>query len=370
MAGSFGYHADTLEVSRAMGELSLLPAVRKAPRRCAHCRRRNVLPPSDPRRHWTQGNARGVRAGSQSQKITKGGGRLRRYAFVEVEKKTAGHDLVAWKTSLYRNTSAAICFSYKISCDLIIRLPAIITAHLSCSGAVDNTGGSDISWGVRAMKQFTRLVILACLALTAASIPHAGLAATVDEQFAARLAALEKQNAALRARVSRLEADKAAKLNPVRASVPRPQSADPMSANAGRVAGPLVDQVIGKAAGIPTPYAPPRFELSGSVLFLQPGAGNLEYGTLVTPFPVATPNWSNQSLSPNFSPAFGIGARYMPNAVERYRTELDPSEHHHEWLFFGRGHANGRAALFDRPGIGFVQDRQRRRAVRLRFGQF
>jgi Fe-S oxidoreductase len=30
MAGSFGYHADTIEVSRAMGELSLLPAVRKA----------------------------------------------------------------------------------------------------------------------------------------------------------------------------------------------------------------------------------------------------------------------------------------------------------------------------------------------------
>lgn len=31
MAGSFGYHADTIDVSRAMGELSLLPAVRQAP---------------------------------------------------------------------------------------------------------------------------------------------------------------------------------------------------------------------------------------------------------------------------------------------------------------------------------------------------
>jgi FAD/FMN-containing dehydrogenase/Fe-S oxidoreductase len=30
MAGAFGYHADTIDVSRAMGELSLLPAVRKA----------------------------------------------------------------------------------------------------------------------------------------------------------------------------------------------------------------------------------------------------------------------------------------------------------------------------------------------------
>jgi len=31
MAGSFGYAADTIDVSYAMGELSLLPAVRKAP---------------------------------------------------------------------------------------------------------------------------------------------------------------------------------------------------------------------------------------------------------------------------------------------------------------------------------------------------
>ena len=30
MAGSFGYHADTIGVSQKMGELSLLPAVRKA----------------------------------------------------------------------------------------------------------------------------------------------------------------------------------------------------------------------------------------------------------------------------------------------------------------------------------------------------
>ena len=58
-----------------------------------------------------------------------------------------------------------------------------------------------------------------------------------------------------------------------------------MSADTGPVAGPVVDQVIGRAPGGRIPYAPARFELSGSVLFLQPGAGNLEYGTLVTPFP-------------------------------------------------------------------------------------
>jgi Fe-S oxidoreductase len=31
MAGAFGFHADTIATSRAMGELSLLPAVRGAP---------------------------------------------------------------------------------------------------------------------------------------------------------------------------------------------------------------------------------------------------------------------------------------------------------------------------------------------------
>jgi Fe-S oxidoreductase len=31
MAGAFGYHAETVDVSLAMGELSLLPAVRNAP---------------------------------------------------------------------------------------------------------------------------------------------------------------------------------------------------------------------------------------------------------------------------------------------------------------------------------------------------
>ena len=30
-AGAFGYDAETIELSRAMGELSLFPAVRKAP---------------------------------------------------------------------------------------------------------------------------------------------------------------------------------------------------------------------------------------------------------------------------------------------------------------------------------------------------
>ncbi len=66
-----------------------------------------------------------------------------------------------------------------------------------------------------------------------------------------------------------------------------------------------------QAAGIGTQS---HFEISGSLLFLQPGAGpgDLEYATLVTPFPLATPNWENQSLAPGYSPSFGFGLRYIP----------------------------------------------------------
>ena len=56
-----------------------------------------------------------------------------------------------------------------------------------------------------------------------------------------------------------------------------------------------------------------HFEVSGSLLYLQPGSGNLEYATLVSPLPLPTPNWANQALSPDFSPAFRFGLRYIPD---------------------------------------------------------
>jgi hypothetical protein len=159
------------------------------------------------------------------------------------------------------------------------------------------------------MNGFTRLALLLSLALATSAVSYSARAATIDEQTSARLDALEKENAALRARVNRLEAPKATKIQhhpvteaiPVLASAPRPQNAETLAAY------PV------KAVGAPISN-PPRFEVSGSLLYLQPGAGDLEYGTLVTPFPIATPNWSNQSLTPKFSPAFSVGARYMPNA--------------------------------------------------------
>ena len=49
MAGAFGYQAETAEVSRAMGELSLLPAVRAADADTRAGGRRHLLPPPDRR---------------------------------------------------------------------------------------------------------------------------------------------------------------------------------------------------------------------------------------------------------------------------------------------------------------------------------
>ena len=51
MAGAFGYVAETYEVSMAMGELSLLPAVRKAGARYHRRCGRFLLPAPDSRRH-------------------------------------------------------------------------------------------------------------------------------------------------------------------------------------------------------------------------------------------------------------------------------------------------------------------------------
>ena len=48
MAGAFGYAASTIDVSLKMGELSLLPAVRKSAGRCADRGRRHLVPAPDP----------------------------------------------------------------------------------------------------------------------------------------------------------------------------------------------------------------------------------------------------------------------------------------------------------------------------------
>ncbi len=169
------------------------------------------------------------------------------------------------------------------------------------------------------MIAFKKFVLLSCLALAGSAVSHTAFAATIDEQISARLDALEKENAALRARVKRLEASKAARLqqSPAPAETRRLQNAEALAAAPNSISPGTAVQAIASETSNP----PHHFEISGSLLFLQPGAGDLEYGTLITPLPITTPNWSNQSLTPKFSPTFGVGVRYRPN--ESNDIELD-----------------------------------------------
>ncbi|MES2197347.1 MAG: Lpg1974 family pore-forming outer membrane protein [Pseudomonadota bacterium] len=153
------------------------------------------------------------------------------------------------------------------------------------------------------MNSFKKLALLACLGLTVAAAPRPAAADAVS----ARLDALERENAALRARLNRLETSKPA-------LQPRPADTGPVAPIAALPRQPAADSMASapRHTGAPRPVAP-SFELSGSASFLQPGAGNLEYGTLTNPLPLVTPHWNNQSLKPNFAPSFTLGARYMPN---------------------------------------------------------
>ena len=89
------------------------------------------------------------------------------------------------------------------------------------------------------------------LALKTFAIAHPAFAATVEERIAARLDALEKENAALRARVKRLEASKAARMqarpatlefNPALVSRPPRQNADSLAADAGGLNDPEMER--------------------------------------------------------------------------------------------------------------------------------
>ncbi len=169
------------------------------------------------------------------------------------------------------------------------------------------------------MNKFTKLAALLCLGLTASAASCPAFAATMEEQISARLNALEKENATLRARLNRIEASKETSKESSKESLKQAKTqrrpAD-MGPNAALASTPMPQKADSLAAdyavGARRPVSP-RFEVSGSLLFLQPGAGNLEYATLVNPLPAASPHWDNQSLRPDFSPAFTVGFRYMAN---------------------------------------------------------
>jgi hypothetical protein len=171
------------------------------------------------------------------------------------------------------------------------------------------------------MSSFIKALGLVCAAFAAFAVSDVAVAQTLEESVLARIdklerenAALEKENVALRGRVNRLENSKTARTNPI--SAPADYRAPPAAASA----------VAEFSDDRGSPNWHPRFEVSASLLYLQPGAGNLEYGTLVTPFPLPTPNWANQSLDPNYSPAFRVGLRYIAsdaNDVQLNWTHLN-----------------------------------------------
>jgi hypothetical protein len=163
------------------------------------------------------------------------------------------------------------------------------------------------------MKSFTGLAVLLCLLWIGGPPMRPAVAATPEEQILRRLDALEKENAALRARVNHLEATKAA--TGVRHPEPAPTQPSQNAENLAATPVPPPPRIVDQAAEIATASPPHRFEISGSLQYLQPSAGDLEYGTLISPLPITSPNWSNQSLKPGFSPAFGVGMRYIADAA-------------------------------------------------------
>jgi Legionella pneumophila major outer membrane protein precursor len=178
--------------------------------------------------------------------------------------------------------------------------------------------------GAQTMKRHANSAFLLLLTLIVSSVSPVAFAANSDDQVAARLDALEKENAALRARVNHLEASKATRLEH-RPAFPEsnPAFATRRLQNANALAAEpnvTLPRNVGRAVDSGTANPPPHFEVSGSLLYLQPGAGDLEYGTLISPLPIATPNWSNQSLTPKFSPTFRVGARYMPTTSDDFEV--------------------------------------------------
>jgi len=167
------------------------------------------------------------------------------------------------------------------------------------------------------MNGFTKLAFLLCLPLIASAVSHSAFAATIEERTSARLDALERENAALKQRLKRVEG---AAATPKHAVPPPGQPAGLGTLGSANMAldaraqDNRTPQVYRGPIDIATASPPHRFEVSGSLLYLQPGAGNLEYATLVSPLPLPTPNWSNQSVSPSFSPAFSVGLRYISTA--------------------------------------------------------
>lgn len=92
--------------------------------------------------------------------------------------------------------------------------------------------------------------------------------------------------------------------------------------------GPETEDIVG-TINICVPKNARTFETSASLLFLQPGSGNLMYGTLTNPFPFLSPHWNDQSVRPDFTPTFNVAARYLfeCGALQLDWTHLNSDDH-------------------------------------------
>ncbi len=183
----------------------------------------------------------------------------------------------------------------------------------------------------------SRIIKIAFPLCVAVAVSQSALAGTTEEQIAARLDSLEKENAALKQRLKRIESSVVTSKDAALRGGGRQNSAqyDAPPAGPRLGSGALGNATLDLDARAQdnrppqfyknpvdvAPSAPMRhFEVSGSLLYLQPGSGDLEYATLVSPLPLPTPNWSNQALKPDFSPAFSFGFRYMPTEANDIRV--------------------------------------------------
>lgn len=154
-----------------------------------------------------------------------------------------------------------------------------------------------------------------------------------------RLDALEKENSALKERLSRVEHGAA----PAKHAVAEHGLPNSIASRNGIKNGsnsnndPILDSPtlsltssanFSKDNPNTAAYSNRHFELSGSLLVLQPSTNNLTYGQVASPLPAPSPNWNDQVIQPNYQPTFNIGFKYMPdtsNDIDVNWTHLNSS---------------------------------------------
>lgn len=176
-----------------------------------------------------------------------------------------------------------------------------------------------------------------------------------QDAIIARLDALEKENAVLRQRLNRMEhaAGTSQRASPRAARQPNStQTAELETSGGSTLVMDAHGQGIPPAEVYKNPLAsnpPPHFELSGSLLFLQPGAGNLEYGTPGDPISDSNAQLGQSIAHAEFRSRLRRWGSLYAQRVQRHRIKLDAAQQFHECVLFGLADPNGGTALSDWP---------------------